>query len=154
MSKAYQTVMQTEIKSDLKKQFPVRKTTTYFGRFTMFFFIKTFLKFLAISTKTNIYMKMNKILSWKFSFSIMYNNLFPKFTKQFQIWVSDCAVYHLCNHFRRINIVRATAIASPNDRWFSIDVNSCMHFRTIRPKTPFEPSDPQQSWILLNDSIV
>lgn len=61
--------------------------------------------------------------------------------------------YYLCNHLKNINMHNAIAIANPNDKWFSIDVISCIHFRTIRPNTPFEISDPQQSWILLNDSI-
>lgn len=52
-----------------------------------------------------------------------------------------------------MNMHNATAIANPNDKWFSIDVISCMHFRTIRPKTPFEISVPQQSCILLNSII-
>lgn len=53
-----------------------------------------------------------------------------------------------------MNIHNAVAMANPNDKWFSMDVISCIHFRTIRPNTPFEISDPQQSWILLNDSIL
>lgn len=60
---------------------------------------------------------------------------------------------HLWSHFKNMKMLNATAIAKPNDKWFSIDVISWMHFRTIRPNTPFEPSDPQQSCILLNDSI-
>ena len=63
-------------------------------------------------------------------------------------------IHHLWSHFRNMNMQMANAIAKLNDRWFSIDVISCMHFRTIRPNTPFPPSDPQQSWILLNDSII